>query len=256
MITLLNGEQFEEKELLEKMQDDIFYYGHLGKNALSKSAFSDLLKSPRTYRNKIFKETKPSTDLEIGKLLHWAILEPDKFQAIHVVDATTKNTNKYKEAIQKHSEVYLKQQVKQVERLADALLSNENIIKEINKSEFEIPACAIIEGLPFRAKADIVKKDKSLILDLKTTKTDLEHFHFDAHKYKYHLQAYLYKRMFKKDDFKFIVINKVSTDTAIFETSKEFIEKGEKEFYKAVKTFKYWQKRDWELDSYIFRGTL
>ena len=33
-------------------------------------------------------------------------------------------------------------------------------------------------------------------------------------------------------------------------------EKGEKEFYKAVKTFKYWQKRDWELDSYIFRGTL
>ena len=57
MITLLNGEQFEEKELLEKMQDDIFYYGHLGKNALSKSAFSDLLKSPRTYRNKIFKET-------------------------------------------------------------------------------------------------------------------------------------------------------------------------------------------------------
>ena len=130
MITLLNGEQFEEKELLEKMQDDIFYYGHLGKNALSKSAFSDLLKSPRTYRNKIFKETKPSTDLEIGKLLHWAILEPDKFQAIHVVDATTKNTNKYKEAVQKYGEVYLKQQVKQVERLADSLLSNEAIIQE------------------------------------------------------------------------------------------------------------------------------
>ena len=35
MITLLNGEKWDEKELLSKMDDDSFYYGHLGKHALS-----------------------------------------------------------------------------------------------------------------------------------------------------------------------------------------------------------------------------
>ncbi len=35
MITLLDGTQHEEKEILEKMQDDSFYYGYLSKAALS-----------------------------------------------------------------------------------------------------------------------------------------------------------------------------------------------------------------------------
>ena len=47
MITLLNGETFSEKYLLEKMKDDEFYYGYLGKNALSSSSIKLLLDSPK-----------------------------------------------------------------------------------------------------------------------------------------------------------------------------------------------------------------
>ena len=51
MITLLNGEQWDKAALLEKMVDDDFYYGHLGKNALSSSAIKLLEKSPKSYNN-------------------------------------------------------------------------------------------------------------------------------------------------------------------------------------------------------------
>ena len=50
MITLLNGESFPKKELLEKMMDDEFYYGYLGKNALSSSSIKLLLDSPKKYK--------------------------------------------------------------------------------------------------------------------------------------------------------------------------------------------------------------
>ena len=36
MIKLLNGETWGKEEILTQMYDDNFYYGHLGKHALSK----------------------------------------------------------------------------------------------------------------------------------------------------------------------------------------------------------------------------
>lgn len=49
MIQLLNGEKWDKQELLAKMQDDIFYYGHLGKHALSSSSIKLLQTSPKKY---------------------------------------------------------------------------------------------------------------------------------------------------------------------------------------------------------------
>ena len=48
-IKLLNGEEFEKKDILEKMMDDSFYYGYLGKNALSSSMCKSLIESPEAY---------------------------------------------------------------------------------------------------------------------------------------------------------------------------------------------------------------
>jgi len=50
MITLLNGEEWQEADILKKMEDDSFYYGHLGKNALSSSSLKKLLQSPKAYQ--------------------------------------------------------------------------------------------------------------------------------------------------------------------------------------------------------------
>jgi len=48
-IKLLNDEIFKKEDILKKMMNDEFYYGYLGKNALSSSASKKLLDSPYAY---------------------------------------------------------------------------------------------------------------------------------------------------------------------------------------------------------------
>lgn len=253
MITLLNNESYLKEEILGMMYDDEFYYGHLGKYALSSSSLKTLLKSPKTYRNVIKYGSGDSPALRLGKLLHWMVLEPHKIDALKVVDATTKNTKIYKEALEKHSEVYLRKEIEDSERLADALLRNEEVLRLLSKSEFEVPEIAMIEGLPFRAKADILRDN--MVVDIKST-ADLSTFRYSATKYGYDLQAYLYLKMFNKKECKFIVVDKGSTDIGIFETSDEFIEAGRAKFIQAVGIYKYFFREENDIDQYVLRGVL
>ena len=255
MITLLNNEHWGKEEILTQMYDDDFYYGHLGKHALSSSSLKMILKSPKTYRN-VTKYGDPSADspaLAQGKLVHWMILEPHKVDELHFVDASTKNTKIYKEAKAQYGEVFLNKEKSQAERVADAVLRNEAALKFLNKAEFEVPAIEMIEGLPFRAKADIIQGDT--IIDLKTS-ADLSTFRYSADKYGYDLQAYLYRKMFNAKDFKFLVVDKSSTDIGIFETTEEFIARGEEKFKQAVSNYKYFFQEDNDLDQYVLRGIL
>tara|TARA_R100000900_G_scaffold49937_1_gene40105 strand:- start:433 stop:1209 length:777 start_codon:yes stop_codon:yes gene_type:complete len=258
MITLLNNEKIEESVLKEKMIDDSYYYGHLGKYALSSSACTNLLKSPKTYRNIAKYGSKDTPALLMGRMVHWAILEPDKLEAINVVDASARSTVKYKEAVKKygHEKVMLRKEMSEIERLADALLRNEGVLQALSNSDFEVSECAMLEGLPFRGKADILKKDTSCIIDLKTTSSDLSTFNFSANTWNYDLQAYIYTTMFKAKDIKFVVIDKRSTDIGIFETTEEFLEKGKEKFDRAIKEYKYWFLENRDLDQYVFRGIL
>lgn len=255
MITLLNNETWAREEILAEMYDDNFYYGHLGKHALSSSSLKMILKSPKTYRN-VTKYGDPNSDspaLAQGKLVHWLILEPHKVDELHFVEASTKGTKVYKEAKEKYGEVFLTKEKNQAERVADAVLRNEAALKLLNKSEFEIPAIEMMEGLPFRGKADIIQGDT--IIDLKTS-ADLSTFKYSADKYGYDLQAYMYKRMFKANDFKFLVVDKGSCDIGIFETTDEFIARGEEKFHRAVENYKYFFQSDTDIDQYVMRGIL
>ena len=255
MITLLNGENWGKEEILAEMYNDEFYYGHLGKHALSSSSLKTILKSPKTYRN-VTKYGDPNGDspaLAQGKLVHWMILEPHKVEQLHFVEASTKNTKIYKEAKAAHGEVFLNKEKSQAERVADAVLRNEAALKLLNKAEFEVPAIEMIDGLPFRAKADILQD--GVLIDLKTS-ADLSTFKYSADKYGYDLQAYLYKRMFKAKDFKFLVVDKGSTDIGIFETSEDFIARGEDKFNRAVENYKYFFEEDTDIDQYVMRGIL
>ena len=255
MIILLNNETWGREEILTQMYDDNFYYGHLGKHALSSSSLKMILKSPKTYRN-VTMYGDPNADspaLSAGKLAHWMVLEPHKIDELHFVEASTKNTKIYKEAKEKYGEVFLNKERKAAERLTDAILRNEAALQLIQGSEFEIPAIEMMEGLPFRGKADIIKGN--VIIDYKTS-ADLSSFKWSADKYGYDLQAYMYKRMFNADDFKFLVIDKGSCDIGIFETSDEFIARGEDKFHRAVDNYKYFFQGDTDLDQYVMRGIL
>jgi len=255
MITLLNGEHWGKEELIAQMYDDEFYYGHLGKHALSSSSLKMILKSPKTYRN-VTKYGDPNSNspaLSAGKLAHWMVLEPHKIDTLHFVDASTKNTNKYKDAKEKYGEVFLTSEKKSAERLTDAVLRNEGALRLLTNSEFEIPEIDMLEGLPFRGKADIIQGDT--IIDYKTT-AELSSFKWSADKYGYDLQAYMYLRLFNKKKFTFLVIDKASTDIGIFEVSDDFIARGEQKFIQAVDNYKYFFQDGNDLDQYVMRGIL
>jgi len=254
MITTFDNKQWNKQELLDNMYDDSFYYGYLGKNALSSSSIKTLLSSPKTYYFTTKYGSGESQALRDGKLFHTMILEPNKIDDIIFVEAATKASKEYKLAKESGKEVYTKTELKAAERLSDALLRNEAVKEYLINAEYEVPQIAMIDGLPIRAKADILKGNT--IIDLKTT-TGIKDFRYSADKYSYDLQAWLYREMFGVENFVFVVIDKGSLDIAIFECSDEFYAKGKAKFEQGISNFKYFfQTEGVDLDQYVLRGIL
>jgi len=254
MIKTFDNKIWNKEELLDNMYDDSFYYGYLGKNALSSSSIKTLLSSPKTYYFTTKYGSAESQALRDGRLFHTMILEPNKLDDIIFVEAATKASKEYKLAKETGKEVYTQTEKKAAERLCDALLRNEAVKEYLTKAEFEVPQIAMIDGVPIRAKADILKGNT--IIDLKTT-TGIKDFRYSADKYSYDLQAWLYKEMFGVDNFVFIAIDKGSLDIAIFECSDEFYDKGKAKFEQGVSNYKhFFQTEGVDLDQYVLRGVL
>lgn len=253
-IELLNGERFKHDEILELMKDDEFYYGYLGKAALSSSSIKLLLDSPKKYKYVTEYGSPSSQGLRDGWLFHTCILEPDVFEKQIFVNVKSKNTKAYKLAKEEHGKVFTMKEKNDAERLADAFLRNEHALKLITDCEFEVPAIGMIQGYPFRGKADVLGKG---LVDLKTT-ADLKAFPYAARKYGYDVQVYLYSELFNKpyEEFKFIAIDKGSLDIGIYDVSEEFYLQGKAKVTEAIKTFETFFINGADIDSYCIKGTL
>jgi len=189
-ITTFDGVEHDKEEMIEKMYDDDFYYGYLGKQVLSSSSLKKLLSSPNEYLRSLEEEdATESQPLRDGKLFHWNILEPEKFAALNVIEVASKNTKAYKAAKAELGEVYCRKEIDTAEALASVMKKNKPAMSMLENADFEVPAIDVIDGIPFRGKADIVQGTK--IIDIKTT-ADLEGFNFSAYRFGYDLQAYLY----------------------------------------------------------------
>ena len=254
-IELLNGELFRQDEILELMKSDDFYYGYLGKAALSSSSIKLLLDSPKKYKYVTEYGSQESNALDAGWLFHTAILEPDVFEKQIFVDVQSKNSKAYKLAKEEHGKVYTIKQKRDAERLADAFLRNEHALQLITNCEFEVPAIKMIHGYAFRGKADVL--DSYRIVDLKTT-SDLKAFPYAARKYGYDVQVYIYSELFNKpyEEFKFIAIDKGSLDIGIFDVSEAFYNSGKEKVTRAIQTFETFFINGADIDSYCIKGTL
>jgi hypothetical protein len=252
MIQLLNGEKWDKQELLAKMQDDSFYYGHLGKHALSSSSIKLLQSSPKKYHYVTQYGQSESQALRDGWLFHTSILEPDVFNSQVFVDVQSKNTKKYKEALAEHGKVFTAKEKRDAERLADAFLKNEQALRLITDCQFEVPAVGNIDMLPFRGKADVLGKH-----DLKTT-TDIRAFPYSAKKYGYDIQVYVYCQLFDipYTEFQFIALDKGTLDIAIYDVSEDFYLEGERKTLEAIDRYRTFFIDDADLNSYTLRGTL
>jgi hypothetical protein len=255
MIQLLNGEYYEEEDLINKMYNDDFYYGELNHLALSSSSIKLLLSSPKTYKYVLKYGNAQTQALRDGWLFHTAILEPDLFEKQIFVDVQSKNTKAYKLAKEEYGKVFTIKEKQDAEKLADAFLRNETALKMINDSIFEQPMIRIIDGYPFRGKADVL--GRYYICDLKTT-TDIKNFHHSANRYSYDVQCYLYCNLFDRSykDFKFVVIDKGSLDIGVWDCSEDFYLRGQEKVKKALEIFETYFIDGVDIDNYYISGTL
>ena len=139
------------KEIYKRLMNDEDYYGEFGKQFLSNSDISTLLKNPKDLNKP--KANNPA--FAVGGYFHTAILEPDKLKSFKIIEASTRNTKVYKEL--SGGEVCLLQhEVDNIELMMDAVMSND-VCKDLIRPllgdvTYEEPAVTEIFGNKWKGK--------------------------------------------------------------------------------------------------------
>ena len=235
-IRLLDGTEWKIKELINKMYDNVFYYGYLGVNALSSSSCKKLCDSVEDY---LFEDNKFSPDikpLRDGRLFHVTILEADKMKDYYdFIDVPTRRSKDFKQLKRvSKKEVMTEKERLWAEDLKKHILKHSRANKLITNGEPEVPNINYVFGLPFRGKADLLCQDR--VVDIKTT-GDIDNWEYNKYFYGYDIQAYLYKELFDKDTFEFVVIDKRTKKVITDEASLDFLRSGERKVKRAVKNY-------------------
>ena len=242
-------------QVLELLKDDREYYSGIGKNYLSNSDIGTLLNNPKFFGvpredNKAFMD---------GRYFHQLILEPEKAKDLKFVDASTRTTKIYKDFCEENNLPFcmLQKEKEEIERLVGVINSNIAFFEEIYKkgNQYEVPAIAEIQGMMWKGKADIITDNA--IIDLKTT-SDIDKFKWNAKKYNYDSQCYIYQQLFGKP-LVFYVIDKTTDILGIFRPTEEFIQSGEAKVGRAIEVFnKYFGDNptddieNYYIDEYLF----
>jgi len=219
--------------IIETLKNDAEYYGGVGKNYLSNSDIGILLSNPNDFGkpredNKAFAE---------GRYFHQLLIEPEKAKDVWFVDASSRNTNIYKDFVKAHELDFcmLQKEVEDIRALASTMKGNIDFYDEIYRdgNVYEQPAVGEIQGMMWKGKADIVTEDS--IIDLKTT-SDIQKFKWSAKAYNYDSQCYIYQQLFGKP-LVFYVIDKGTNQLGIFRPTENFIKGGELKVARAIEVY-------------------
>jgi hypothetical protein len=241
---------------LEKLKDDDHYYGEFGRNFLSNSDIINLLNDPKSFRKpKDF--TKP---MLVGRYFHTAMLEPEKIDNVEfwVIDASSRNTKKYKEELlhYKRPLMMLSKEKIEIDKAISVMKNNLEFFEDIydTDNKFEVPAIHEVMGMMWKGKADIVAKD--FIIDLKTT-GNIKDFKYSARKYNYDSQAYLYQQFFDKP-VAFYVVDKSTLELGIYHPSQTFLSNGKEKVEKAIEVYNKFYSKDAkeDIENYIIKEIL
>ena len=217
-------------EVKELLRSDKEYYTGEGKKYLSNSDIGTLLKNPEMYGvsrpdNKNFAE---------GRYFHQLILEPEKAENVLWCDSASRNTKNYKQFIaeQEVEVALLKGEKEHIEKLVNKMLVNLDFYSLIRAkgNTYEEPNVMTYDGTKWKGKADIITKD--YVVDLKTT-SNLEDFKWNARKYNYDSQAYVYQQLFGKP-MMFLVVEKQTGRLGMFTGNEDFYERGKDKMHRAI----------------------
>ena len=213
----------KKDEIIERLRNDEDYYGDYGNKFLSNSHISKLLKNPMS----LYDKTPDNPNFKIGGYFHTAILEPDKLKSFKIIDASTRNTKKYKE-ISGGEICLLQHEVDMIEVMVEKMMANDicrDLIQPVlGNVQYEEPGIVRLYDNMWKGKADIINHDEQLIIDLKTT-SDIEKFRWSASKFNYDSQAYIYRHLFGYDML-FIAIDKNTHQIGLFDCSPKFYKSG------------------------------
>ena len=247
-------------EIIDKLRIDEHYYGEFGQQYLSNSNIKTLLKNPLD----LHKPTKSNPNFLVGGYFHTAILEPDKIKSFKIIESTSRNTKVYKE-MSGGELCLLQHEVDMIEALVDKMMNN-NVCRDLIAPTYpgivsrptvwyEEPAIAEINGQMWKGKADILNHEEQLIIDLKTT-SDLDKFRWNAKKYNYDSQAYIYRKLFGYE-MVFIAIDKNTGKIGLFDCSPDFYQSGKDKLEKACEMYElFHESEDFEPQQYFINETL
>lgn len=244
-----------EKVILELLKDDKEYYGGVGKNYLSNSDIGTLLNNPKEFG----KQREDNKTFAEGRYFHQLILEPEKAKQVLYVDASTRTTKIYKDFCEENNLAFclLQKEVEDIQRLVSIINGNIAFFEELYKAgnQYEVPAIGEIQGMMWKGKADIITDNA--IIDLKTT-SDIDKFKWNAKKYNYDSQCYIYQMLFGKP-LVFYAIDKVTGILGIFRPTEEFIKSGKEKVGRAIEVYnKYFGDNptddieNYYIDEYLF----
>jgi hypothetical protein len=240
--------------VIDRLRNDEDYYGEFGSKYLSNSDVESLVRDPMS-----FKKPRPDTpNFATGRYFHQSILEPDKANEWGFCDASTRNTNIYKDFIAERGvevALLLKEAV-DVQAIVKEMMGNITFYENIKHkdAQYEVPAIKEMMGFEWKGKADIVLPD--VVIDLKTT-SDIFAFRWNAKKYNYDSQAWIYGQLFGRP-LVFYVIDKKTKRLGIFEPSSEFLEGGKAKVGLAVENYKkfFSKEKTEDIDSFYIYETI
>lgn len=221
--------------VLDLLKDDAHYYGEYGRQFLSNSDIRTLLKDPAQFR----KERPDGKPLVEGRYFHVSLLEPHKKDSIQIVDASTRNTNIYKDTLAASGKdiLLLRSEAEELDSVVSAMRSNLRFYDLIyaDGNRFEVPSVQQIKGMMWKGKADVVNPSEGLVIDLKTTQ-NIDDFYWSAKKNNYDSQAYLYQMLFGFPVL-FLVAEKGTGRLGIFNSSEDFLRGGEEKVERALEVY-------------------
>ena len=231
-------------KIIKQLKDDKEYYGGIGKNYLSNSDIGALLSNPKEYGV----QKEDNVNFAKGRLFHHLILEPEKVQDWNAVDVSSRNTKKYKEILADSEEPFLllQKEYDDIQELAKVMTANLDFYDMIyaKANQFEVPAIGEIGGVMWKGKADIVGKD--YVIDLKTT-SNIDDFKWNARKYNYDSQAYIYQQLFGKP-MMFLVIEKQTGRMGMFTGNDDFYIRGQEKMHRAIEVYHKFFSKEAKVD--------
>lgn len=226
------------------------------KRYVTNSMLSKLYQSPDKLAAYLSGQKDFNEAFAIGDAVHKGILEPHKLK-MAVWDNSmlpspdqTLRANVNKEWLNKFKEkntdsiILTSKEYNDVMGMIDSINRREEVMSEIRGAKYETIALKWINGVPCKAKADIIQG--STIIDIKTTNNvELNDFKNSCIDYGYFRQAAFYLNMFNASKFKFIVVEKSAPyRVAMYEMSIESINKGWNEIVSLLETYKYYFVED------------